>query len=207
MRKTIDRLAALCVLLATASLLQGCVLFAAGAGGSAAYTASQERSLGAAIDDTTITTKINAGLVAAGASLFTSVDVNCVEGRVMLTGVVNTPADREQAGQIARNVRGVREVINELQITGGGFSRSAGDALISSKLRTQLIGDGEVASRNYEISTVNAVIYLFGIAQNQQELDRVLNHARSISGVKDVVNHVALPSQRATGASQSATGG
>lgn len=192
MRVPPARLAALGAVMAMALALQGCVLFAAGAGGSAAYVGSQERSFGNAIDDTTITTKINADLIGASASLFTSVDVNCVQGRVLLTGVVATPAQREQAGQIARGVRGVREVINELQIGGGGFMRSADDALVSSKLRTQLIGDKQIASRNYDISTVNGVIYVFGIARNQAELDRVLNYARNISGVQSVVNHVVL---------------
>jgi osmotically-inducible protein OsmY len=114
----------------------------------------------------------------------------------MLTGVVSTGEQREQAGQVARDVRGVREVINELQIGGGGFIRSADDALISSQLRTKLIGDKEVASRNYDISTVNGVIYVFGIARNQPELDRVLNYARSISGVQRVVNHAVLAEER-----------
>jgi osmotically-inducible protein OsmY len=196
MRLTPVRFAAFGATLMTLPLLQGCVLFAAGAGGSAAYTASQERTIGNAIDDTTITTKINAGLVATSATLFTAVDVNCVNGRVMLTGVVSTPEQREQAGQVARDVRGVREVINEIQIGGGGFIRSADDALVSSKLRTKLIGDKEVASRNYDISTVNGVIYVFGIARNQAELDRVLNYARSISGVQRVVNHAVLAEER-----------
>lgn len=190
------RVAALMAALTGLGLVQGCVLFAAGAGGSTAYTASQERSMGNALDDTTITTKINADLLASSASLYTSVDVNCVEGRVLLTGAVATPADREQAAAVARSVRGVREVINEIQVGGGGFTRSAGDALISSKLRAGLIADRDVSSINYDISTVNGIVYIFGIAQNQQELDRVLNHARSISGVKDVVNHAVLKDQR-----------
>ncbi len=199
MRLTPVRFAAFGTALMTLPLLQGCVLFAAGAagaGGSAAYTASQERTVGNAIDDTTTTTKINADLIAASATLFTSVDVNCVNGRVMLTGVVSTPEQREQAGQVARNVRGVREVINEIQIGGGGILRSADDALITSKLRAKLIGDKEVASRNYDISTVNGVIYVFGIARNQPELDRVLNYARSISSVQRVVNHAVLAEER-----------
>lgn len=184
------RVAALVAFLPAMALVQGCVLFAAGAGGGAAYTAAQERSMGNAVDDTTITTKINAQLVQAG--LFRHVSVDAVEGRVLLTGVVNSPTEKEQAMQIARGVTGVKEVLNDLQVGGGGFTRSASDAWMTSKLRAQLIADREVSSINYNLNTVNGVIYIFGIAQNQQELERVLNHARSVSGAKDVVSHVEV---------------
>ena len=185
-----NRRAALIALLPAVALLQGCVLFAAGAGGGAAYTAAQERSMGDAVDDTTITTKINSQFVQAG--MFRNVSVDVVEGRALLTGIVEGPEEKERATQIARSTTGVREVINEVQIGGGGMMRSTSDAWMTSKLRAQLIADRDVSSINYELNTVNGVIYLFGIAQNQQELVRVLNHARSVSGAKHVVSHVTV---------------
>ena len=45
---------------------------------------------------------------------------------------------------------------------------------------------------NYSIETINGVIYVMGIAQSQDELDRVVNHARNISGVQRVVSYVRL---------------
>jgi len=59
-------------------------------------------------------------------------------------------------------------------------------------LRTQLMFDGGVKNINYTIEVEGGVVYLFGIAQDQTELDRVIAAARDISDVKKIINHVVL---------------
>ena len=87
----------------------------------------------------------------------------------------------------------LREVLNEIQVSErGGLADTLADARITTSLRFQLMGDRNVTDINYSIDTVNGIVYLIGIAQDQAELDRVLNYARNISGVKQVVNHVVL---------------
>jgi osmotically-inducible protein OsmY len=54
--------------------------------------------------------------------------------------------------------------------------------------------DGAVKNINYTVDVENGVVYLMGIAQDQDELDRVIATARDISDVKKVVNHVLLKS-------------
>ena len=93
----------------------------------------------------------------------------------------------------AWQINGVHEVFNELQVTDrGGVSDYLTDARIATQLRFKLMRDGDIASINYTIEAINKIVYLIGIAQSQQELERVTGHARTISGVSKVVSYVIL---------------
>ena len=166
---------------------------AVGAGTTAGISASQERSFGNAIDDTTISVKVSDQLFQKDPLLTRTIGVDVVEGRVLLTGTVTKSGDRVEATRLAWQVAGVREVINEVQVTEeSGAAGLSKDTWITTQLRGKLLQDGDVDNVNYNVETVNGVIYLIGIAQNQQELERVTAHARTISGVNKVVSHVML---------------
>lgn len=176
-----------------ALVLSGCVPLVAGAGGAAMVGAAQERGLEQAVDDNEIAFEINRRLLAKDASLYRAVSTQVNKGRVLLTGTVPKPEDRITVTRLVWSIGGVREVINELNVgESGGFTRSMNDTSISTKLRTRLIGDRNVSSINYSIETVRGTIYLMGTALNQAELDRVLAHARDISGVRNVVSYVEV---------------
>lgn len=164
-------------------------------GGAAAVGLAtvQERSVGAAIDDTTIQVRINQGLLEVSETLFLRVGVEVVEGRVLLTGSVPTPDDRVSAVRAAWQVPGVGEVLNEIQVADrSSLLTYINDARITTQLRFQMLTDGEVSDINYSVDTVNGIVYLMGIAQDQPELDRVTDYARAISGVQQVISHVRL---------------
>lgn len=183
----------LALLLLAAGALQGCAAAAIGAGATAGVAIAQERSVGAAVDDATIALNINSALLQKSESLFTKVGVEVVEGRVLLTGTVLTPEDRIEAERLTWTVNGVKEVLNEIEVTDkSSIVDFAKDAWITTQLRAKLIGDRLVSDINYSIETVNGVIYLMGIAQSEAELQRVTNHARTIRGVNRVVSHVRL---------------
>lgn len=166
---------------------------AAGAGATVGVAAVQERSVGDAARDATLVAEINSRLLQHDHVLFGRTGVSVVEGRVLLTGSLDEQASRDEAERIAWTVPGVREVMNEIQVEGGGgitdFSR---DAWITTQFRAKLLGDRRIADINYGIETVNRVIYLIGIAQDQTELERVVDHARTIAGVRRVISHVRL---------------
>ena len=125
--------------------------------------------------------------------LYNDVSISVMEGRVLLKGSVPTHEDRIRAGWVARQAARAEEVINELQVTGeGGLLDYAQDRWISMKLRTRLLLDLDVLSVNYDIETVNGTVYLFGIAQDEDELEQVKAHARSVGGVERVVSHVIM---------------
>ena len=180
-------------LVAAAGGLGGCTGAVLGVGAAGGVAVAQERSVGAAIDDKTIQLQINADLLRQDEALFRQVDVEAVEGRVVLTGAVATPEKRLQATRIAWQASGVKEVANELQVTDrGGVVNYAKDAWITTQLRTKILTDTEIFDINYTVETVNGVVYLLGIAKTQAELDRVTGHARTIRGVAKVVSHVRL---------------
>ncbi len=180
-------------LVVAAGGLGGCTGVILGIGTAGGVACVQERSVGAAIDDKTIQLQINAELLRQDEVLFRQVDVEAVEGRVVLTGAVATSEKRLQATRIAWQASGVKEVANELQVTDkGGVVDYAKDVWITTQLRTKILTDTEIFDINYTVETVNGVVYLLGIAKTQTELDRVTGHARTIRGVAKVVSHVRL---------------
>ncbi|MBX3505987.1 MAG: BON domain-containing protein [Parvibaculum sp.] len=179
--------------LAAALSLGGCVPLVIGAGGAAAVGASQERGLEQAVDDNQIAFEINRKLLAEDSTLYRGVSTQVQKGRVLLTGSVPKAEDRITVTRIVWTIGGVKEVINELRVgEKGGFSQSVSDTTISTKLRTRLTADRNVSGINYSIETVNGTVYLMGTALNQAELDRVIAHARDISGVRNVVSYVEV---------------
>jgi osmotically-inducible protein OsmY len=173
--------------------LSGCAGAVIGGAATAGIGVAQERSVGNAIDDTAIATKLSAKLFDTSFKLFRDVDLEVVEGRVLLTGKVEDQESRLKAEELTWKVKGVREVANAIQVTSeGGIGSYASDVRISNELRAKIITDSDVLGINYSIETVTQIVYLIGIAQTQEELDRVIAHARSIKGVKKVESYVRL---------------
>jgi osmotically-inducible protein OsmY len=174
-------------------ILGGCAGAVFGGAATAGVGVAQERSVGNAIDDTAIATTLSARLFDESFRLFRDVDLEVVEGRVLLTGKVEEPESRLKAEEIAWNVDGVREVANAIQVTTeGGIGSYASDVRISNQLRAKIIGDPDILGINYSIETVGQIVYLIGIAQSEDELNRVIEHARSVRGVKKVESYVRL---------------
>lgn len=164
-----------------------------GAAASAGVAIAQERSAGNAVDDGVITITINERLFRHHIDLFQAVGVEVYEGRVLLTGSVPQPDDRIEAVRIAWLADGVTEVLNEIQVTDqGGLVNFARDTWVTTQLRSKLLLDKNVRAINFNVETVNGVVYLIGIAQDQAELERVTNHARTITNVVKVVSHARL---------------
>ena len=168
----------------------------AGAGATVGIVAAQERSLGAAVDDAAIRLRINELWFKHNSELSRDLSLSISEGRVLITGSVETPDLRVDAVRLAWQVSGVREVINEIQVTKSeGIEGFARDSWITAQLRTALMFDRDIAAINYTSETVNGVVYIMGIAQNQRELDRVLDHARNLKYVRRVVSYVRLKAE------------
>ncbi|MDE1148377.1 MAG: BON domain-containing protein [Azospirillaceae bacterium] len=112
-------------------------------------------------------------------------------GEVLLTGNARDPDMRVDAVRLAWQADGVRKVINEIKIADeSSLSDSATDTWISTKLWAALLLDGSIRSTNYSIETVNQVVYIMGVARSGVELEAVLQHARELPRVRQVVNYV-----------------
>ena len=194
------RIAAAMAILFAAPVLSGCVETAIGAGASVGLAAFQERGVEGVARDSTLAAKIIANYVRTNNDLAVKVGVDVWEGRAMLTGIMKTEEQRAEAVRLAWEVDGIKDVINELQIESDeGIEDFAYDTWISTKLSTKLTFDTEIWSINYEIETVNGVVYIIGIAQSQAELDRVIAHANNIERVRRVISHVRVATPAAGG--------
>lgn len=182
------------LILITSLNLSACAAIVIGAGGEGASIVAQERSAGAAVDDASIVVKIKA-LYAQNdfGDLLTNVEIKSIEGRVLLTGNVDKPDSQIQGVRFAWQVNGVKEVINEIQISNkAGIINYTRDVWISAQIKSRLLFEKRIRSVNYSIITVNQVVYIMGIAQDQDELDRASYIASTTSYVERVVSYVRL---------------
>lgn len=162
-----------------------------GAGTEVTRTVLQERSTMDALKDTEIQLSLNNNLIRHSTELFGDVSTDVTEGRVVLTGSVPTREDKITATKLAWGTTGVLAVTDELVVKeDSGAVAYAEDAWISNRLRLTLLTDADIRSVNYNIETVDKVIHVTGIARSGNELNQVLDHARSVPGVARVVSHV-----------------
>lgn len=173
-----------------------------GAGATAGVAAFQERGFDGAVSDTAITAEIWQKFLAQDEKLFLDIEIEVVEGEVLLAGHVPTIADQLEAVRLSWQVDGVKRVHNEIEI-GDDLTLvdSAGDLVITARIKTALMFDGDVFAINYSVETVNGTVHLMGIAQDDNERNRVISHARETSYVKRVVSHIRLkddPSRQGT---------
>ena len=98
---------------------------------------------------------------------------------------------RAEAIQLAWKAKGVREVINEIEVTSeGGLTAYAKDSWAANELRSRLLFARGVNSINYSVEVVNGTVYLLGVAADTAEHERVLGIARNMANVRRVVSHV-----------------
>jgi osmotically-inducible protein OsmY len=185
------------VLPAVAALaLAGCVETAVIGGGTAVVgTAMQERGIKGAAADLAIRGQINDLWLKDrnGQALMRDLNLQVQEGRVLVSGELATADMRADAIQLAWKASGVREVINEVEVGNtGGLRTYWNDSKIVRELEGRMLLERGVSSVNYSVEAYNGTIYLLGVAQDETELNRVLQLARNIGGVKKVVNHVLM---------------
>lgn len=174
----------------------GLVLGAGAATGLAAY---QERGVDGVARDLGTSSRILDMYARNDHTLVKDIGVEVYEGRALLTGLVNSEAARADAVRLAWQADGVKDVINEILVTSEtSLLDTARDTWISTHLETKLTFDEKILAINYAIETVSGTVYLIGIAQNDQELERVKNHARSVSYVKHIVSHVRVKAPNQT---------
>lgn len=163
-----------------------------------ARIAQQDRTLGDALDDVSIWTRVNNKLFNYSVDkLFATVSIKVNEGRVLLTGHVEDPVMKEKASDLAWEVHGVKEVINEIHVYKPGeykvdIKDYSKDTWVTTKIKSKLLLEKNIKSANYNIKTVNGIVYIFGIAQNQEEIDKIITIIRNIKYVKEIVSHVKI---------------
>lgn len=183
-------------LLAVAGSLSGCAPVILGGGAATATvatSATEERGIGGFWDDTKIKTQILWHYTREANILSSQVDVVVRQGRVLLTGALEDPRLKVEAVRLAWKVPGVREVMDEISLENQETIASyTNDVWITTKVKSALFFDKEIHSANYNIQTINGVVYIMGVAPNAPELKKVLDISSRINGVKEVVNLVQV---------------
>ena len=94
---------------------------------------------------------------------------------------------------MAWEIKGVREVVNELQVTDTSSIKDiAKDLAASATLRGKMIADKDISSLNFSIDVVNGIVYLSGVASTPEEMDKVISHAENLRFAQEVVNYIIL---------------
>ena len=184
---------AIAMLVLSGLLFSGCAPAVIGVGTAAVAASSTEKGLSTSVADGLIFTKIKDNFLRTDASLPTVVDVTVNDGAVLLTGKVKTPEEKVLATKLTWEVRGVREVVNEIQVIDKSSIKDiAKDLAASAQLRGKLIADNSISSLNFSIDVVNGTVYLSGVAADAEEMNRVVSHARELRFAQQVVNYVTL---------------
>ena len=185
------------LLISSALALSGCVNAAIGIGTAAVAASTTEKGLSTSVSDSVIQAKLSDSFIQTSQSLFLNVETSVNNGSVLLTGKLKTQDEKITATRLSWEIKGVREVINEIQLSGtSSLKSSAKDLAASAQLRAALIRDPEVSSLNFSIDVVNGVVYLSGVAENEQERERVVAHAQELRFAKQVVSYIILAYDR-----------
>ena len=164
--------------------------------GAAAFTAdlaTQERGLYQGLDDHRMWIAINARFVAADLAVAQNVHLQVQEGRVLLSGVVQEQEQRLAAVKAAWQEPGVREVINHIQVENArDLGQVAQDEYLARTVWAKLFIDRAVRANNYSVECIDNVVYLIGVGQDKDEVQRVIDHARDVAYVRAVENYVRV---------------
>ena len=177
--------------------MSGCANAVMGVATAAVAASTTEKGLSTSVADTQIHAKLTDQFIQNDFTLITAVNITVNDGAVLLTGKIEKPEEKILATKLAWKIRGVREVVNELQITDSSSIKDiAKDLAASATLRGKLISDKNVSSLNFSIDVVNGTVYLSGIAADVNEMKRVVEHAREVRFTKQVVNYIILQTDK-----------
>ncbi len=184
----------LLLIISLSLILSGCAgVSSKGIFGTGVSVAFDPRSVGTQIDDSIMQKSLTAKILLLDKKYFLSIKSKILDGRIFLTGKVDQPEEKLKLTKIAWETEGARSVRNDIKIKEGfNFKQSAKDLLITSQLRTALILNKNTKASNYQIDTYKKKIYLYGIAVTSEERDLVLEEAREILDVEDVIASIIL---------------
>ena len=173
--------------------LSSCTPAVVTAGIASISATESEKGLGTSINDTLIHASITEVMFKTDVNIFIGINITVDDGTVLLTGKVREPQTRIEATRLSWKVRGVKEVINEIQVSeSSSIKDAAKDLAAATALRTKLVSDKKISSVNFNIDVVNGIIFVSGIAKTQEEMDLVLSHAKETKYTKQLVNYIKL---------------
>ena len=182
------------ILFVVVFILPSCVgVSSKGIFGTGVSVAFDPRSVGTQIDDSIMQKNLSARVLILDKKYLFSVNSKVLDGRIFLTGKVDDPEEKLKLTKMAWEIQGVRSVRNDIKVKEDfNFKQSAKDLLITSQLRTALILNRNIKASNYQIDTYKKKIYIYGISITSDEKEEVINEAKQILDVKNVISSILL---------------
>jgi len=182
------------ILIGILIFISGCVGYSStGVLGTGVSVAMDPRTIGTQIDDSLMQKNLRAKLILMDKGYLLNVKTKVLDGRIFITGKVNTVEEKLKITKLGWEIKGARSVKNDLKIKENfNFKQAAKDVLITSQLRTAMIANKKIKSANYDIDTYKKIIYVYGISQNEEERAEVINEAKKVLDVEDVVTSIFL---------------
>lgn len=189
-------------LLSASTLVSSCMPFLFLGAGATTVASAKDRSFGNTIDDIKIAAKLKKEFISKGfKKLYTKINVEVVQSRVLLTGDVESDDDIMSAVEIAWSIYGVKEVLNELKLNENSnkfdTTQFSKDTWITSRIKSSTFFNRSIKFINYTIVTQKNIVYLFGIARSEEELQKVIDIASKVAGVEKVISHVTIREETA----------
>ena len=177
--------------------LSGCVgVSSQGVLGTGVNIFLDPRTLGTQIDDSIMQKSFLIRVSQIDKKYVLSVSSKVVDGHIYLTGTVNSVDEKILLTKIAWKTEGARSVKNNIKVKDKfSLKNSAKDLLITSQLKVALLSNKQVSMANYQINTVNQIIFIFGIAKSESEKREVINEAKTIQDVKNIDASIFLVSE------------
>ena len=161
--------------------------------GTGVTVALDPRTIGTQIDDGIMDKNLDAKLLLMNKNYLLSISTQVLDGRIFITGKVDEPEEKLKITKLAWEIEGTRSVKNDLKIKEKfNFKQSAKDILITSQLRSAIIFNKKIKSANYSIDTYKKKIYIYGIAESKEEQSLVIEEAKQILDVEDVISSILL---------------
>ena len=165
----------------------------ASGGATGMVVAEGDRSLGTVVDDATIKINIASKFINSDDNLFVDVGTNVLEGRVLLTGLVDNQEIRIDAVRRVWDVEGVNEVINEIQIGNReSIKEYAQDLWITTQVRGLAAKTIGLRSISYNFETIQGKVYIAGITSRADQLEELVKMAKTVKGVTEIINYVII---------------
>tara|TARA_Y100001970_G_scaffold222891_1_gene274290 strand:+ start:3958 stop:4551 length:594 start_codon:yes stop_codon:yes gene_type:complete len=172
----------------------GCIgVSSKGIFGTGVSVAFDPRSVGTQIDDSIMQKNLSTRIILLDKKYVLSVKSKVLDGRIFITGKVDTTEEKLKITKMAWETKGARSVRNDIKIKEKfNFKQSAKDLLITSQLRTAIIVNKNIKAINYQIDTYKNKIYIYGIAITSDEKDEIINEAKRIPDVEDIIASILL---------------
>jgi len=163
--------------------------------GTGVSVALDPRTLGTQIDDSIMQKNLLARLALAEKKYLVKLSVKVLDGRIFLSGKVDDPEEKLKITKMAWETKGARSVKNNIAIKQKfSFKNTTIDVLITSQLRTALIFNKNVKAANFNIDTINQKTYVFGIASSEDEKKEIIQEAKQIVDLKELVTSILMTS-------------